>query len=117
MIRHNEEYRIEYRDSAIEGTGKVILKHLINGPEELNGKGRTFAIITLNPGCSIGFHKHEGDSELYYILKGTAEYNENGEIRTVKAGDLTICPEGEGHGMTNHSDEAVEFVALIPYKD
>ena len=117
MIRRNEEFKVEYRDSMREGTGKVKLTHLVSGPEELNGKGRMFAVITLNPGCSIGFHKHEGDSELYYIMKGTAEYNDNGEIRTVKAGDLTICPEGEGHGITNNADEVLEFVALIPYKD
>ena len=84
MIRKPEEFRIEYKEHMRDGDGTVQLTHFITGPEELNGKGRLFAKSTLNPGCSIGYHVHEGDAELFYILKGTAEYNDAGEIRTVK---------------------------------
>ena len=48
-------------------------------------------------------------------MKGTAEYNDNGEIRTVQAGDVTICPPGTGHGITNRTDEVVEVIAVIVY--
>jgi quercetin dioxygenase-like cupin family protein len=48
-------------------------------------------------------------------MKGTAEYNDNGEIRTVKAGDVTICPTGTGHGIANKTDEVVELTAVIVY--
>ena len=105
MIRKPEEFRIEYKEHMRDGDGTVQLTHFITGPEELNGKGRLFAKITLNPGCSIGYHVHEGDAELFYILKGTAEYNDAGEIRTVTAGDVTICPAGTGHGIANKTDE------------
>ena len=115
MIRKPEEFRIEYKEHMRDGDGTVQLTHFITGPEELNGKGRLFAKITLNPGCSIGYHVHEADAELFYILKGTAEYNDAGEIRTVKAGDVTICPTGTGHGIANKTDEVVELVAVIVY--
>ena len=117
MIRKADECKKEFREKMRDGNGTVEITNFIVGPEELCNKGRMFSRITLKSGCSIGFHIHEKDSELFYILKGEAEYNDNGEIRTVKAGDLTICPEGEGHGITNNSDEVLEFVALIPYKD
>ena len=58
---------------------------------------------------------HENDAELFYILKGTAEYSDNGEIRTVSAGDVTICPTGTGHGIANRTQETVELVAVIVY--
>ena len=116
MIRKPEEFRIEYKEHMRDGDGTVQLTHFITGPEELNGKGRLFAKITLNPGCSIGYHVHEGDAELFYILKGTAEYNDAGEIRTVTAGDVTICPTGTGHGIANKTDEVGGLVAVIVYE-
>ena len=116
MIRKPEEFRIEYKEHMRDGDGTVQLTHFITGPEELNEKGRLFAKITLNPGCSIGYHVHEGDAELFYILKGTAEYNDAGEIRTVTAGDVTICPAGTGHGIANKTDEVVELAAVIVYE-
>ena len=115
MIRKAEECKVEYREHMRDGDGTVEITNFITGPEEINGKGRLFAKITLNPGCSIGFHVHEKDAELFYIIKGTAEYNDGGELRTVSAGDVTICPTGTGHGIANKTDEVVEFVAVIAY--
>ena len=115
MIKRPEELRIEYKEHMRDGDGTVQLTHFISGPEELNGKGRLFSKITLNPGCSIGYHIHDKDAELFYILKGTAEYNDGGEIKTVTAGDVTICPTGTGHGIANRTEEVVELVAVIVY--
>ena len=116
MIRRKDECKVEYREHMRDGEGTVQLTHLIEGPEEMNNKGRLFARITLNPGCSIGYHTHDNDSELFYILKGNAEYNDNGKIYGVSAGDVTICPVGQGHGIANHSDEVVELAAVIVYE-
>ena len=116
MIRRENECKVEYREHMRDGDGTVQLTNFIASPEELCDKGRLFAKITLKPGCSIGYHVHEKDSELFYILKGTAEYSDNGEIKTVSAGDVTICPPGEGHSIANKTDETVEFVAVIVYK-
>ena len=115
MIRKKDECKHEYREHMRDGKGVVDLTPLITGPEELCGKGRLFSKITLNPGCSIGFHIHEGDSELFYIIEGEAEYNDNGDIKKVSAGDVMICPPGTGHGIENTSDTPTEFIAVIVY--
>ncbi len=115
MIRKAEECMIEYREHMRDGDGTVVITNFISGPAELNEKGRLFAKITLNPGCSIGYHIHDKDAELFYIMKGTAEYNDGGELRTVTAGDVTLCPTGTGHGIANKTDEVVELAAVIIY--
>jgi len=113
MIRKADACKINYKEHMRDGDGTVIITDFIAAPEELNSKGRLFSRITLNPGCSIGFHVHEGESELFYIIKGNAEYNDGGEKKPVTAGDVTICPAGTGHGIANRSEEVVELVALI----
>ena len=115
MIRKVEECKMEYREHMRDGDGTVEITNFIQGNSELNDKGRLFAKLTLKSGCSIGYHVHEKDAELFYMMKGTAEYNDNGEIRTVHAGDVMICPTGTGHGIANRSEETVEVIAVIVY--
>ncbi|MCR5775502.1 MAG: cupin domain-containing protein [Lachnospiraceae bacterium] len=117
MIRKAEECKKKFNEHMRDGKGTVEITELIASPEELNQKGRLFSRMTLNPGCSIGFHMHEGESELFCMIKGTAEYNDNGEVKTVYPGDVMICPSGTSHGIENCSDEPAEFIALILYSD
>ncbi|MBO4887710.1 MAG: cupin domain-containing protein [Firmicutes bacterium] len=113
MIRRKEECTIEYREKMRGGNGTNIITNFISSPEELNGKGRLFARLTLQPGNSIGFHVHEKDAELFYILSGTGTYSDNGTIVKLYPGDVAICPTGTGHSMANETDDVLEFVALI----
>ena len=115
MIRRADECKVEYREHMRDGDGTVKLTSFISGPEDLNGKGRLFSRITLEPGCSIGFHVHENDSELFYFIRGTGEYSDNGEICTVNPGDVAVCPAGTGHSIANRGDEVLELVAVIVY--
>lgn len=115
MIRRKEECRTEYRENMRGGDGTAIVTSLISGPEELNGKGRLFSRITLNPGCSIGYHVHEKDAELFYFLAGKGVYSDNGIDVEVRAGDVAICETGRGHGIANTGEDALEIVAVIVY--
>lgn len=68
----------------------------------------------LEKGASIGYHTHDTSSEIIYILKGTATviYDDVKEI--VNAGEVTYCPKGHSHSMTNEQDEVLEFFAVVP---
>ena len=96
------------------GNGTVELTNFVT-PAEMNDKGRLFANITLKPGCSIGYHVHEKDSELFYVMKGEALYNDNGVESVVSAGDVMLCPAGTGHSVANNGQEDVELCAVIVY--
>jgi len=115
MIRRKEECTVEYREHMMDGEGTIKLTSLISGDKELNDKGRLFNHMLIRPGCSIGYHVHDKDAELFYILKGTATYSDNGTIVTLQPGDVAICETGHGHSIANQGTEDLEFIALIVY--
>ena len=89
------------------GKGHVIIKDILEG-DELKGKCGLYAQVTIEKGCSLGYHEHHGETETYYILSGEGEYDDNGVKRPVKAGDITITPDGKGH-----RDEGQSFLERL----
>lgn len=115
MIRRNDERKLNVV-KMFNGDGEVQLHHILNTNEEMYNKGRVFSHVTLNPGCEVGWHIHHGDGETYYILKGEADYNDNGTVVKVVPGDVTFVDDGEGHSIKNNGTEPVELIALILFK-
>lgn len=113
MIREKEAISKEQKPGPFGGTGEILVRSLLNGTEEMYENGRVFGHTTVYPGSSIGYHVHEKESETYYILSGTAKFNDNGTIRMIKAGDVTFTGSGEGHGIEVIGEEPVEMIALI----
>ncbi len=112
MIRKATDQKVESK-CIRNGNGETEMYLIAEGADELYGKGRLFNLMVLAPGNSIGEHTHEGDNEIFYFLKGTGEYNDNGTIVTVEPGDTTVCNDGEMHGLKNTGDVPLEFIALI----
>ena len=94
------------------GPGAVHFTKIVN-ENGLADKGRLFNIGTLKPGCAVGNHKHNGELEIYYILEGEGMYYDNGVDTPVKAGDMTLCNDGESHGLLNTGSKDLKMVALI----
>ncbi len=115
MIRKANERVVNKAEHKFGADGFITVRSLINSDEELNGKGRIFAHTTVAPHSGIGFHKHEGDMEIYYVLSGKANYNDNGTIVEIGPGDVTFTPSGTGHGVENPYDEPLDIIALIVY--
>ena len=116
MIRRSNEKETVRKPAPFDGVGEITVRSLLNGPEEMSMKGRVFGHTTVYPGSEIGYHIHHSDSETYYILSGTGEYNDNGTVVTVTAGDVAYCAPGEGHGLKCVSEEPIEMIALILYE-
>ena len=114
MVRKKHE-RIHDSKQAFGGQGVMEADRILNDEAELQGKGRLFNHVYLAKNCEIGWHVHQGEGEVYYILSGSGEYSDNGNIVTLEAGDVAFCPDGEGHGIINLSDETLELIALIIY--
>ena len=114
MIRKAADCKKVFNEKMRGGNGTVAITNFAT-PDELNNKGRLFANITLPPGCGIGFHTHEGESELFYVMKGEVLYNDNGTECICTAGDVMVCPAGSGHAVTNNGEETAELCAVILY--
>ncbi len=116
MLRKSEDKNTVRKPAPFQGTGEITVRDLLNGPEEMSGKGRVFAHTTVHPGSAIGYHVHQGDSETYYILSGTGRYSDNGTEVMVHAGDVTYTAPGKGHGIEAVGEEPLELIALILYE-
>ena len=115
MIKKSGGYEVSLKENMRGGDGTVKITNLLT-KEELNDKGRLYGIIRLEPGCSIGYHVHEGESEIFHVLCGSALYNDNGTEVIINAGDTTVTASGEGHSIKNPSEDTVcEVMALIVY--
>jgi len=115
MIKRKADYRVQENENMRGGDGSVVIEHLLT-PDELYEKGRLYARIILEPGCSIGHHIHEDEMESFYIVSGEAEISDNGEIVSVSAGDSILTRSGEGHSVRNTGSVTLEMIALILYK-
>ena len=100
-------------DACVQnGKGLIHIKHLTD-KEGLYGHGRMFAHVTVDPGCSIGYHDHQHETEFYYIIKGEGVFNDNGKEVLVHPGDICATGYGQFHGLENRTVEPVELIALI----
>ena len=73
----------------------------------------TLADVHIPVGGSIGDHDHVGEVEVYRVLQGRAEYNDNGATRIIEKGDTTLCYEGQTHGVKNVGEDVFIFIAVI----
>ena len=111
MVIHRNEMKIEEKERLRDGEGVTRLLYLLDGSKEKNA--RMFAEVTLNPGCSIGYHKHEAETEYYFILSGTGSVNDNGKEVQVKQGDSMITGNGASHSIKNTGSVPLVFHAVI----
>jgi len=112
MIRRSNEMREERLHGLKEGKGSIQLFHMLE-KEELSGKGRLCAREIIELGNSVGYHRHEGDFELYCVLEGEGIVNDNGFETTVRKGDVVRTGNGEFHSIQNVADENLEVIAII----
>ncbi len=112
MVKKSADMTEEIRERMREGSGRVEILHIFK-KEELKGKARLFARLRLGKGCSIGYHKHENEEEVFYVMQGRGTVTEDGKQYTVEAGDAILTGGGSGHSVRNDSDQPLDLVAVI----
>ena len=111
MVIHRNEMKVETKERFRDGEGSTIMTHLLDGSTQKNA--RLFAEITLNPGCSLGYHQHDSETEYYFILSGSGTVNDDGKEVLVKQGDSIITGNGASHSIMNTGSVPLIFHAII----
>lgn len=113
MIKKQAEYKRETRCEMRGGKGNAEFEHIWIPKEEMSSHTRLFSKIILEPGCSIGHHVHDNEEEIFFVLKGRAEVDDNGVRKILEAGDSILTKTGEGHSISVLGDETLEVLAVI----
>ncbi len=112
MIARNGELQMEIRESMRGGKGSVKIEHWFK-PEAFGAQVRLCSRMTIEPGCSIGSHAHNGEDEIYLVLAGNGQIQENGEWVPIGAGDAILTGKGGTHGVENTGDKPLIIAAVI----
>jgi len=111
MVIERKNMKLEVKESMRGGEGKTEILHLVDCEKEKNI--RMLAEITLQPGCSIGNHSHDSETEYYIILSGSGMINDNGAEVPVKTGDVVITGGGSSHSISNTGAVPLALHAVI----
>ena len=111
MVIRRNEMKVEEKVRMRDGEGTTCITHLVDTSNEKNV--RILAEFTLNPGCSIGYHQHEKETEYFFILSGEGMVNDDGKEVPVKQGDSIITGNGASHGIKNTGSVPLVFHGVI----
>jgi mannose-6-phosphate isomerase-like protein (cupin superfamily) len=112
MLVKSSQMTVETRETMRGGAGRVHLAQVF-AAETLPKNVRLSAVIALESGCSIGWHVHEKETEIFYFVSGSGVANDNGSTVAVSAGDCIVTPDGCGHAVENNGSEPLKFFAVI----
>jgi len=113
MIRRNPDYSTETRRQMRGGTGEITIEHLWRPEQELHAGFRLFARLTIPPGASIGFHRHDQEEEIFYIIQGCARTDDNGQDVILHPGETILTGGGAGHAIACAGDQPLILLAVI----
>lgn len=112
MIIRKEDVGINVRQHLRGGSGEVRQQTVVKNDEVPNL--RAHGIQTIEKGATIGYHIHENETEIYFVLKGRAGFDDNGKRVILNEGDAIITRSGEGHAVSNAGDgDLVIFTTII----
>ena len=94
MFKSYEMMQTDIKHNVQGGEGSPKFRHLFSA-EELGNRGELLAVITLEPGESVGVHPHTSNGEAYFILEGGATMTEDDETRILGVGDAEFCAAGQ----------------------
>lgn len=90
----------------------VLKKVLANHSQIQAGQIMMVNWAKLNPGRSFQPHFHEDMQEIFVMLEGTGEFDIDGTIHHLAAGDCAIVDPHETHSMHNSGVEPSLFLTI-----
>ena len=111
MLVKSDEKVLDLREHLRGGLGTLVFAQIVQPNQIKNVK--LFAVITVDAGCSLGQHAHEGETEFFYMLTGELVMDDHGEEKVVRPGDTLITGGGNYHSARNVSGQPATYLAVI----
>lgn len=95
--------------------GKVVRDtetYIVNDNTELNDL--VLSSTLLYPGKSTSGHKHDGQEEVYFFIRGDGMMEIDNEVFPVKPGDVVTIPDGAFHKVYN-SDKSLDMYFICVF--
>ncbi|WP_280401414.1 cupin domain-containing protein [Nocardia carnea] len=68
--------------------------------------------VAFEPGGRAGLHTHSHTEEIWFILRGTAEIELDGEKYSVEPGSIVVTPLHSRHALWNTGGERIEYIVI-----
>lgn len=115
LIKKNEQNKKQIEN--MKGGEGVFDLLYVEEVENLKGSIRLYGKGKLEPGDSVGFHRHEDSVEICTFLSGRGNVKEDNEEYEVEPGDVSVCFVGEAHKISNTGDQDLVYTVLVVQKD
>jgi uncharacterized cupin superfamily protein len=69
--------------------------------------------LVVEPLDYVGYHQHEGNQEILYILSGKAEHFQDGDRCLLGPGDAVLVKSGQSHAIRNPGDEDLRYLVVF----
>ncbi|MEJ5307750.1 MAG: cupin domain-containing protein [candidate division WOR-3 bacterium] len=69
-------------------------------------------IYNMPVGSKVPLHKHPGNDELFFVLRGKIKFYIDGKFQVLQQGDMAYASKGVVHNFENISDEVAIFLSV-----
>jgi mannose-6-phosphate isomerase-like protein (cupin superfamily) len=93
------------------GKGTVHYRRAL-GPEVFRTNWGYVDHLAIPPSASLGYHRHDLQEEIYYVLSGKGRVVVNGETAMIAAGDAVPVRLREAHAFENSESDDLELMVI-----
>lgn len=111
MLRHRDEMKSGVIEKCHEGEGNL-LAHFVMGQGDSDAGVLFMHDDVIEPGASIGEHRHEGNEEIYLVIEGHGTMILDGKEYPFRPGDVSLVKSGHTHGLRNSADGPMRLIVV-----
>ncbi len=111
MVIRPEGMEKEIKQNMRGGSGAIEILHL--APKQDLRNCRLLAELTIQPGGSIGSHRHDKETEYFIITSGEGMVDDDGIERKVSPGDVVVTGNGASHSIRCTGNSPLKMTAII----
>lgn len=71
------------------------------------------AEVTQPPGVATPLHRHDRESEVFYLIEGMIDYEAGGEMYHLEAGSVMFLPRAVPHRFAIRGDTPARILAIV----